>query len=205
MIRFLYFDLGNVILAFDHGVACRQIADVASLSPATVRQLVFDSGLQWRMETGQATGEEFAAMIEDAAGRPVDRAALWQAAGAIFEPIGPVLGIVAHLEAAGYRLGILSNTCDIHWDYVASGRYRLIPDAFECLALSYRLGMCKPDPEIYRRAAALAEVAAEEIFFTDDRAENVSGARLVGYDAVLFTSPVQLVTELRSRGMRISW
>ena len=44
----------------------------------------------------------------------------------------------------------------------------------------------KPDRAIYDAAIERAGVAAHEVFFTDDRLENVEGARAVGIDAVQF-------------------
>jgi len=49
----------------------------------------------------------------------------------------------------------------------------------------------------------MAGVAAGEIFFTDDRAENVAGAIAAGFDAVLFTSVEALESELRSRRLLV--
>jgi HAD superfamily hydrolase (TIGR01509 family) len=59
----------------------------------------------------------------------------------------------------------------------------------------------KPEARIYQHAILLAGVPAAQVFFTDDRLENVEGARAVGIDAVLFTSTEQLRNDLRSRGI----
>jgi HAD superfamily hydrolase (TIGR01509 family) len=75
---------------------------------------------------------------------------------------------------------------------------------FPVHALSFRLGAMKPDRLAFERAAELAGVSPHEIFFTDDRAENVAAAREVGYDAVLFESVSQLNEALRQRGVRIN-
>ena len=38
-IRFLYFDLGNVLLTFDQRKAARQMADVAGITPEKVWEI----------------------------------------------------------------------------------------------------------------------------------------------------------------------
>ena len=63
----------------------------------------------------------------------------------------------------------------------------------------------KPEPKIYAESARLAGVRPEEIFFTDDRADNVAGAREAGWDAVLFESAGQLSGELRRRGVMTNY
>ena len=68
--------------------------------------------------------------------------------------------------------------------------------------LSYEVRSLKPEPAIYDEAIRRAGVAADRIFFVDDRVENVEGARRAGMDAVVFTGVDQLQRELARRGER---
>ena len=113
--------------------------------------------------------------------------------------------VLSHLAAAGHRLGLLSNTCDVHWNYLAHGRYSMIPEIFHVVALSNRIGAVKPEPKIYQAAAELAGVAPSEIFFTDDMPGHVAAARTAGFDAVQYTTTPAIVAELRKRGVRINY
>ncbi|HEX5102654.1 MAG TPA: HAD-IA family hydrolase, partial [Pirellulaceae bacterium] len=70
---------------------------------------------------------------------------------------------------------------------------------------SFRIRAMKPDERVYAEAARLANVSPAEILFTDDRADNVAGARAAGWDAVLFESTNQLSGELRRRGIRTNY
>jgi HAD superfamily hydrolase (TIGR01509 family) len=124
------------------------------------------------------------------------------AASDIFGLNASMVPIVAHLHAARYRLGVLSNTNEAHWSFVSQGRYAVIQCFFEVHALSFQMRVMKPDPRIYLEAAKLAGMDPESIFFTDDRAENVAAARGAGFDAVLFENARQLSAELRARGIR---
>ena len=83
--------------------------------------------------------------------------------------------LVAQLAHAGYPMGILSNTCPIHWEY-CFGRYRFLDELFRVHALSYRIGAVKPDAAIFRAAAEMASYRPEEIFFVDDLPGHVAGA-----------------------------
>lgn len=202
--RFLYFDLGNVLVTFDVGVMCRQMGEVAGIEPSRVMEAVFDHGLLARLETGRITAEGFYRGFCRATGTRPDRAALTHAASDIFHLRTSIIPVVAHLRQAGYRLGILSNTCDIHWEYCRR-RFRLLSDLFAVHALSFRIGATKPDAAIFRAAAKLAGVEPGEIFFTDDVPGHVAGACAAGFDAVEFTSTRQLVAALRSRGLRFNY
>ncbi|RCS41202.1 HAD family phosphatase [Bremerella cremea] len=201
-IKFFYFDLGKVLLDFDHDIACRQLANILGTTPEIIRQDVFHSGEQWKYERGEITTldlhnwlcsrYEVEAKLED----------IVHAASSIFHPMPDTIELAEQLHAAGHPLGILSNTCDCHWEYCLGKPFPFLTKLFPVHALSFRLGFMKPDLAIYRKAAELCEVPPENIFFVDDRQENIDGAANAGYDAVLFQSAAQLRQELNSRGVR---
>jgi HAD superfamily hydrolase (TIGR01509 family) len=57
---------------------------------------------------------------------------------------------------------------------------------FDPLVLSYEVQVMKPDRRIYEHSAKLAKVLPEKIFFTDDRLDNIEGARASGWNAQQF-------------------
>lgn len=200
---FLYFDMGNVLLFFSHERMAAQMAAVVGIEPQRAWRILFEGDLGVRHEKGLVSNDEFYDEFCRAAGtdgRRVDRVALDRAASDIFWLHVPMVALVGKLHAAGYRLGVLSNTNDAHWRF-ATARYSYLGTMFHVTAMSFRLKRMKPDPEIYTDAARLAGVAPREVFFTDDRPENVTSAREAGFDAVLFTTPAALSAELFRRGI----
>ncbi len=202
--RFIYFDLGNVLLNFDHLRACRQMGEVAGVPPETVLQTVFESGLELRYERGDVDDRGFYDAFCQATGTKPDLEALINAGSDIFWLNVPIMPIVAALDGAGYRLGILSNTNRAHWQWCSS-HYGIVRTAFEVYALSFELNACKPEAKIFAEAARLAGVEPGEIFFVDDIAGHVAGAKAAGFDAVQYTSVPALADELRSRGVRFNY
>jgi len=201
---FLYFDLGNVILDFDHRRSARQMAAVADVDAERVWQVVFESDLLRRYELGRIGTPEFYDAFCAATGSRPDFDALVEAGCAMFDANATILPVVAQLEAAGHRLGILSNTNPSHWNYCA-GQFEILRSAFEVTILSYEVHALKPDPAIYRVARDRAGVPAEDVFFVDDRTDNVEGARQAGFDAVLYTDTIALVRDLRRRGVQFNF
>jgi putative hydrolase of the HAD superfamily len=206
--QFLYFDMGNVLLRFSHEREAEQMARVIGVAPERAWQIVFDEGLHWQFERGEITEDEFYDRFLKQAGLDpgdptLDRAALDLAANDIFELNVPIVPLCGHLVMAGYRLGVLSNTSAPHWRH-CTARFSMLTTLFSVHAVSFRLGAMKPDRLAFERAAELAGARPEDIFFTDDRDENVAAAREVGYDAVLFESVSQLNEALRQRGVRIN-
>lgn len=204
--KFLYFDLGKVLVVFDVGRMYRQIGEAAAIDPARVREVLFEGGLQREYELGEISDQEFyeAFLKATATGTRPDPHAFVLAASDIFELNVAILPLVAHLERAGHRLGILSNTCRSHWEHCV-GRFRILAESFPVCALSYRIHAAKPDRAMFQAAAELAGVRPEEIFFTDDIAGHVAGARAAGFDAVEYTSTPELAAELRNRGLEFDY
>ncbi|HEV2970418.1 MAG TPA: HAD family phosphatase [Pirellulales bacterium] len=202
---FLYFDLGNVVARFDHLKGCRQIAEVAGIPPEQVFAAVFDSELSRRYGLGEISSHDFHAEFCRTTGASPKADRFFHAASDIFELNHSLLPVITALEDAGFRLGILSNTCECDWQRLMNSDYGILPAAFTVFALSFQIGALKPDPKIYRAAAELAGVAPGEILFCDDILGHVTGAREAGFDAVQYTSTPALVAELHDRGLRFNY
>ncbi len=90
------------------------------------------------------------------------------------------------LRRAGLRTGILSNLpAPIGESLRATAGFL---GHFDQVTFSYRLGVIKPEPGIYRYALQNLGVAPEEALFLDDRSDNVAGARAIGLHAEVFTT-----------------
>jgi putative hydrolase of the HAD superfamily len=98
-------------------------------------------------------------------------------------PIGANLALVERLRPP-YKISVLSNA-DV------SLRGRLVEEMrihhlFDDIVCSAEVGMAKPEPEIFRLAAARLGVAPEECVFVDDWDQNIDAARQVGMIGVLY-------------------
>jgi HAD superfamily hydrolase (TIGR01509 family) len=117
-------------------------------------------------------------------------AALW--VGGI-HPIPEMLALVHRLHGA-YRLFVLSDTNEEHWKHVAENY--LDPALFEDVFLSHRLGMVKPDPQLFEHMLAKVACPPAHAIFVDDTPENVTAARTFGMNAYLYTSAFDFGAEL---------
>jgi putative hydrolase of the HAD superfamily len=198
--QFIYFDLGNVLLQFDHDRAARQMAEVAGTTPERVWEIVFAGDLELRYERGEISTADFHEVLCRQTGTTPPLAAILNAASDIFEPNPPVISLLGQLQRNGHRLGLLSNTNDAHWSFIKT----TFPDllrAFDVIALSFELNSLKPEPGIYAQAARLAGLDPAQILFVDDRPENVSSATEARFDAIQFQGHRQLVADLVARNL----
>lgn len=199
-IKFLYFDLGRVLLDFTHEQGFEQIARIANIDTAQVRKVLVEAGLSDRYEVGEITTPEFHEMFCSAIGTRVAIEDLALAWSDIFTLIPGTVRLAASLRAAGYSIGILSNTCEAHWEFAAK-RFRVLSQIFDPVITSYDAKSMKPDGRIFEVAAEAAGVAPETLFFVDDRLENVDGAKRLGWTAVQFHSPLNLANDLEHLGL----
>jgi putative hydrolase of the HAD superfamily len=202
---FIFFDLGNVLLFFDREIGFRKLAALSGISADLVKSVIFDSGLLWKYETGELSSREFyQAYCHSTETRP-DYDAFHSQGSDIFWLNSRIVPVVMQLAQAGHRLGLLSNICEAHWDFVSRGRFAVVSSIFPIAVLSYRVGALKPSPMIYGAAAEAAGVKPTDVLFFDDIEGHVAGARSVGFDAVLYTSVPALVDELRKRDVKFNY
>lgn len=197
---FIYFDFGNILFRFCHERMLRQMAAVAAVELEAMRTAVFRGTIGEAFDRGEVSPEQFYDQVCRELKVSPSFAALEEACSDMFEPIPESLDLVRNLLARGVRCGVLSNTNHSHWTF-ANRRFPGAMPPFDVFALSYELGLIKPQPEIYRRAAELANADPRRILFFDDRPENVVAAADAGWDAVLIEDPTRIWPELVARGL----
>ncbi len=72
---------------------------------------------------------------------------------------------------------------------------------FDGIVISGAEKCVKPEPKIYQILLDRYHLQAQECIFTDDKPANIEGAKALGFDTVLFTSPEALRAELQQRGI----
>lgn len=87
---------------------------------------------------------------------------------------------IKKLRADGYRIFLLSNTSELHWEYVIHTTPEL-EDCFEHVFLSYLENLSKPDPEFFRRVTEYIGVRPSDIIFVDDLPANRDAAEKYGW------------------------
>lgn len=74
-------------------------------------------------------------------------------------------------------------------------------EVFGTTIVSGQVGMVKPSVRIFQLLCERAGVSPEQCVFIDDGRHNCIGAKAAGMDAIHFTGPEALRTELQARGL----
>ena len=200
MHKAVIFDLGKVLVPFDFMRGYQALEPHCPHPAAEIRSRIAATGLVEPLEKGLIAPRDFVDRLSRALDLHIGYDEFCRIWSCIF--FGQLIpDAVLESLAARYRLLLLSNTNQIHFEMIRQ-HYPLIHH-FHHLILSYEVHAMKPEPEIFRAAVARAGCRPEECFYTDDIGSFVEAARREGLDAVQFESAAQIEREMAARG--ISW
>jgi glucose-1-phosphatase len=201
-IKVIVFDLGRVLIDFDHKIAAEKIAALTSRSTQQIFELFFNSPLIQSFEEGVISPEDFFAKVSQMLGLKIG-----------FEEFLPIWNQIFFLSAQNiavyelgkklksrYRVVLLSNINTLHFNYLKE-KFPVF-DIFHDIFLSCEMGCIKPNPEIYRKVVSALEVLPEEIFYTDDRQELIDSANGLGIRSFVFKETVQLKADMACCGIK---
>jgi FMN phosphatase YigB (HAD superfamily) len=200
----LIFDLGKVLIDFDHRIAARRIANFCDRNEKEIFEIFFDSEITGLFEEGKISPVEFYAQIRKFLNLRLNYAEfvfIWNEIFFLTKENREVYYLALRLKEK-YQTALLSNINILHLEYVK----KTFPvfDAFHLLLASCELKLRKPEVSIYRKAAELLKTRVEEIFYTDDRLELVENARQLGINGFLFKDIRQLKRDLESFGIEVN-
>ncbi len=197
MKKTVFFDLGNVVLFFNHQKMCRQIAEYCNLKEEQIRDTLLHSDLAAQYESGVINSRDVYHTLYPEGNGSVHFSGVMKAISDIFQVNDSILPIIKQLREQSISLYILSNTCEAHFSY-AYTHYPVL-HLFDGYILSYEVKARKPDPKIYLHALEKAGCSKEHCFYIDDVEEYVQGARNLGIDAEQYINSELLLEHLQQR------
>ncbi len=115
---------------------------------------------------------------------------------------GPITGTVEILEEikqTGYPLAALSNWSAETFP-IAYKKYDFL-SWFTPVVISGEVGLVKPDPKIFHLLLQEINRDPDDCIFIDDTQENIQIAQELGFEGILFSSPLQLRDQLEHLGV----
>lgn len=205
MIRLFVFDLGNVILPFEH----RQIAEKLCAKckkpwlheSSEVFQYLFDLeyGLVNAYEEGTLSSAEFFGRIRDRYDLDLtfnEFAGIWNP---IFREDQAVSNLILYLKGRGFPLFLLSNTNELHFSHIIE-HYPIVHVLDEWI-LSFEVGVKKPQRRIYDAIFEKMDVRRDEVLYVDDVEAYVEAARSYGINSMVFKGAGSLWEMLKANSI----
>ena len=198
-IKAVIFDFGNVICRFDNSLF---IANIAAYSELTIEQLheviYSNSDIPGLYETGRISTDEFYHEAVRLCRLNMTMGEFVSAFTEIFEPINETFQLIHRLSPC-YKLGLLSNTNELHFQYGIK-RTEVFP-LFDTVTLSYEVNAMKPDMKIFLDALEKLELKPDECVFIDDIKAYADAASGLGICGIQYVSHEGLLGDLRGRGV----
>ena len=194
-VKAVIFDIGGILEAPFDDLLFPELARMLGVPEPRLRQA--RSAAAIALTEARATLREFYAAVAAETGQPVHADAAVARHLAVYEAATGSLdaGVLALIETLRRRhvVACLTNTeVEVGRFNRARGLYRAFDRAF----LSTELGLHKPDRAIFDRVLAELGCAPEEAVFTDDKLENVVGARKAGMHAIQYRDLASFSMEL---------
>jgi putative hydrolase of the HAD superfamily len=198
----ILFDLGNVILPFNHDQIAKKLVRFTQKKefqdPQKIFSYLFDhrDGVINDFDVGKIVPPEFFQSVKTTLDLSISFDEFLPLWNNIFLEDREVSQIILSLKDR-WRLGLLSNTDPLHFNYILS-EFPII-QIFDKWILSYEVGFKKPAIEIFQKAIQWASVEPKRILFIDDIKKYVEVAISLGMYGIHFISSDQLREELHKK------
>ncbi len=199
MIEVILFDLGNVILPFNHYQIAEKLSRFSQRKefqdPRKIFSYFFDfeKGAINGYEVGKVSSTQFFESFKEDLGLTLSFEEFIPIWNHIFTEDQEISSIIRSLKGKK-RLGLISNTNPLHFDYILS-TFPIIR-IFDKWILSHEVGFKKPSTEIFQMAVEWAFVKPEKILLIDDTKRHVEIAVSLGMQGIHFISAQQLLHHL---------
>ena len=195
------FDLGKVLIDFNFETGVQALHASCSISRDRFEEVLWDETWIRSYERGEISTTQFHEYLCKTAKLTLPLPHFRETWSSVFLPGLMVSEDLLVALKRNYPMILVSNTNEAHFEFIQS-QYRVV-DYFERHVLSYQVGSLKPDRKIFEAAIAAAKRPAENLFFIDDREENIIAARQLGINTYQFKSEAGLVAALQDAGIEI--
>jgi len=201
-IKAVIFDLGRVLIDFDHGIAAKKAASYCDKAPKEIFDFLFDSQLTALFEAGKISSSDFFHKVKAEINLNLSYEEFLPVWNEIFfqtDDNRAVYDLAGKLKR-DYKLALLSNINELHFKYLK--RNFSLFGHFHHILLSFEMKSIKPEPLIYKRALEILGLLPQEVFYTDDRQELIQAAGSLGIQAFVFRTAQQLKKDLSDSGVK---
>lgn len=207
--RIVLTDLGGVVMKFNelpgHSCIYDRFSVLSGRSVEEVGEIIgFNTGPHGDFGRGLINSQQFYRLLCDRLGIAIGWETFRYAWGDIFLPNFPVIDLLRKVKKNGYKIGLISNLDEIHWDWMQK-YFAACIDFLDWTFLSFELGHMKPDRG-YSKAVAgkLRGYPRKSIVAIDDFAPNTEEFRSFGFNAVHYTGDnKKFIADLKKLGVEV--
>lgn len=200
MIKNIIFDLGGILLDIDLnycmkrmmalGIDLEAFEKKGMQTPSDTKAAVLGEGIvangaMHLYQTGDISTEEFLEGVRRFCKEGTTQEDVLEAWNSCCIAIPQYrLDKLKELKEKGYRIYMLSNTNEAHWQKIVEkcfGGQEVVDSHFDHVFLSQEMHMAKPNDEIYLKVLEDICAQADECLFLDDSSANLEAAAALGF------------------------
>lgn len=196
MIELFVFDLGKVILPFDHRQIVPKLHERSRSRDRYSEQEMFDYIFDWDhgfinpYEEGLLSSLEFYQHIRKRYDLQVEFEEFADIWSNIFQDDPEVNEVIVYLKARGMPVYLLSNTNELHFSHILN-KFPIVHLMDEWI-LSFEVGVKKPHRRIFEAVFEKSDVRRESVLYIDDVDLFVASARQSGMQGLHFREAADL-------------
>lgn len=197
----IVFDVGNVLFGYNPAAIVDRILGQTPYKDDFLTHLFLSPAWQ-QMDRGDLSVEQLVRQLSESMVIPDEAIAhipkLVEEFPDHLDPIHDMLALFDQVSLQ-YQTHILSNFQDRPFDRLC----RLYPVLNQARAqvVSAKVNMMKPEPEIYHHLLGHYNLDPAQTIFIDDLTANIDAADQFGIKGILYQSPEQVITDLKSLGV----
>ena len=197
-INAIIFDLGGVVLNLNPQNTLNHFAKITNFSEQKMQE-ISEYPLFRLYEKGEISSDEFRSELKTIFGGDIDDSSIDMAWNAMLLDIPIIrLELISSLRPT-FKTYVLSNTNEIHisaFDEIVEGVTggNRIDSYFDNIYYSCKIGMRKPDPEIFELVLKDNNLNRENTLFIDDTLEHIESAKKLGLQTWHLTNQEELFT-----------
>jgi FMN phosphatase YigB (HAD superfamily) len=203
----ILFDLGKVLVPFDWNVALQRL--LAFLPSHRSRLLREDRNAFQRLfhdpaialEKGEIDFSQFHHVMSEILDVDIPLKQFHLVWCDIFR-VNQKMVRLGRALSTQYGTWLVSNTSEAHYRWII-GKFPEIL-FYRGAALSYEMGVMKPDAQYYEKVILLFRLSASRCVFIDDMPDNVEGAVRAGMVGIVYRNTDQLIKELEHAGVVVN-
>jgi len=202
-IKAFLFDLGNVIIPFDNYIAASKIKNYTDKSVDEIYNIIFDSSIVKQFSEGKIEPVNFFNELKEIIKLNSkityeEFESIWNS---IFIKEDKKMCQLIRKFKKNYDVAIISNINKIHYEYIMKNF-----DIFQQIKkriLSYKVGVNKPDPEIYKEAFKVIKAEPEDTIYIDDRLDLIQESKKLGLNSIQYRGYDRLIKDLERFGISL--
>lgn len=178
----ILFDLGNVLVSYDHARMLRALAALFGVLPARAGAAYAEIGRDFGL--GWLSPDEVCAFLNKRLGGEISLPYFSTAFCTGLTRDDAALAYSSQVQrVGGLQVGAISNTNALHVAWLDAHVPELA--TFELVMMSNAVHLLKPDPAIFELAMELLDTAPDQVLYIDDLAENVVAAQRLGMTGIV--------------------